>query len=194
MWQEGDRLRLWTADTLTDNKLEIDADLVVLATAVEPSAGYAQVSKLFRASTDNNGFFQESHIKLRPVESSTMGVFLAGAAQYPKDITDSISQALATASKVQTMFANDELSQDPLVARVEADVCSACGLCVPICPYDARELDPRAGLSRVNEALCQGCGACVAVCPNKACMLKNDGPIQVLGEIDMFTETEKPAA
>ncbi len=194
VWREGDELKVWTADTLTGHKLEIAADLVVLAMAIEPARGFEDVSKLFRASVDTNGFLQESHIKLRPVESSTMGVFLAGAAQYPKDITDSVSQALATASKVQTLFAGDELSQDPLVARVDADVCSACGLCVPICPYGARELDPRALLSRVNEALCQGCGACVAVCPNKACQLKNDSPVQVLGEIDVFTEPEKPAA
>jgi heterodisulfide reductase subunit A len=194
VWREGDRLKLWTADTLTGHKLEIEADLVVLAMAIEPAAGFAEVSKLFRASTDTNGFLQESHIKLRPVESSTMGVFLAGAAQYPKDITDSVSQGLATASKVQTLFAGDELSQDPLVATVDPDVCSACALCVPICPYGARELDKRANVSRVNEALCQGCGACVAVCPNKACQLKNDTPMQVLGEIDVFTEPEKPAA
>ena len=194
VWREGERLKLWTADTLTGHKLEIEADLVVLAMAIEPSAGFAEVSKLFRASTDTNGFLQESHIKLRPVESSTMGVYLAGAAQYPKDITDSVSQGLATASKVQTLFAADELSQDPLVARVDPDICSACGLCVPICPYGAREIDKRANLSRVNEALCQGCGACVAVCPNKACQLKNDTPMQVLGEIDVFTEPEKPAA
>ena len=76
-----------------------------------------------------------------------MGVYLAGAGQYPKDITDSVSQALATASKIQTLFANDELKQDPLVCMVDRDVCSGCGLCVPLCPYDAREVDPRIGLA-----------------------------------------------
>lgn len=187
VWREGERLVLWTADTLTGQKLELEADLVVLATAVQPSSGYAEIASLFRASVDQNGFFQESHIKLRPVESSTRGVYLAGAGQYPKDITDSVSQALATASKIQSLFAAEELSQDPLVARVDPDVCSACGLCVPICPYGAREVDASAGYSRVNEALCQGCGACVAVCPNKACQLKNDTPVQVMGEIEVFT-------
>ncbi len=190
VWREGDRVALWTADTLTGEKLEVEADLVVLAMAVEPSPGYAEVAALFRASVDQNGFFQESHIKLRPVESSTRGVYLAGASQYPKDITDSVAQALATASKVQSLFANEELAQDPLVARVDPDACSACGLCVPICPYGARELDERVRLSRVNEALCQGCGACVAVCPNKACQLKNGLVVQVLGEIEMFTEPD----
>ncbi len=194
VWREGDRVALWTADTLSGEKLELTADLVVLAMAVEPSPGYEEVASLFRASVDQNGFFQESHIKLRPVESSTRGVYLAGAGQYPKDITDSVAQALATASKVQSLFANEELAQDPLVARVDPDICSACGLCVPICPYGARELDERVRFSRVNEALCQGCGACVAVCPNKACQLKNDSPVQVIGEIEIFTEPEGEAA
>lgn len=187
VWAENGRLRLWTADTLTGEKIELDADLVVLAQAVVPAEGFEEVSGLFRASVDQNGFFQESHIKLRPVESSTRGVYLAGAGQYPKDITDSVAQAMATASKIQTLFAAEELSQDPLVATVDPDRCSACGLCVPICPYDAREVDRAVGYSRVNEALCQGCGACVAVCPNKACRLKNDTPEQVIGEIEVFT-------
>ena len=187
LWEEAGRVVVWTADTLTGEPLELTADLVVLAQAVEPAEGYEEVSALMRAGVDQNGFFQESHIKLRPVESSTRGVYLAGAGQYPKDITDSVAQAMATASKIQSLFANEELSQDPLVARVDPDVCSACGLCVPICPYDARQLDPVLGYSTVNEALCQGCGACVAVCPNKACELKNDSPAQVIGEIEVFT-------
>ncbi len=190
LWREGDRIVLWTADTLTGEKLEMTADLVVLAQAVEPSEGFDGVSAMFRASVDPNGFFQESHIKLRPVESSTRGVYLAGAAQYPKDITDTVAQAMATASKIQTLFAADELSQDPLVAWVDPEVCSGCGLCVPICPYGARELDQTLGHSRVNEALCEGCGACVAVCPNKACRLKNDTPEQVIGEIEVFAVGE----
>ncbi len=190
LWREGDRVVLWTADTLTGEKIEMAADLVVLAQAVEPSEGFDDVSALFRASVDPNGFFQESHIKLRPVESSTRGVYLAGAAQYPKDITDTVAQAMATASKIQTLFAADELSQDPLVAWVDPEVCSGCGLCVPICPYGARELDEALGYSRVNEALCEGCGACVAVCPNKACRLKNDTPDQVIGEIEVFAVGE----
>ena len=189
LWREGDRIALWTADTLTGEKIEVQADLVVLAMAVEPSEGHLEVSSLFRASVDQNGFFQESHIKLRPVESMTRGVYLAGAGQYPKDITDSVAQAMATASKIQSLFSNVELTQDPLVARVDPEICSACGLCVPICPYGARELDERVRFSRVNEALCQGCGACVAVCPNKACQLKNDSLLQVLGEIEVFTES-----
>ncbi|HSH71092.1 MAG TPA: CoB--CoM heterodisulfide reductase iron-sulfur subunit A family protein [Deferrisomatales bacterium] len=190
LWREGGKVGVWTADTLTNEKLELSADLVVLAQAVQPSEGYAQVSSTFRAGVDSNGFFQESHIKLRPVESSTRGVYLAGAGQYPKDITDSVAQAMATASKIQSLFANEELSQDPLVCRVDPDVCSACGLCVPICPYGAREVDDLALFSRVNEALCEGCGACVAVCPNKACQLKNDSMIQVVNEIEVFTAEE----
>ncbi len=136
-WREGDRVALWTADTLTNEKLELTADLVVLAMAVEPSPGYAEVASLFRASVDQNGFFQESHIKLRSVESSTRGVYLAGAGQYPKDITDSVAQAMATASKIQSLFANEELAQDPLVARVDPEKCDLDGICIAACPHGA---------------------------------------------------------
>ena len=137
---------------------------------------------------DENGFFQESHVKLRPVESATLGIYLTGACQFPRDITDSVDQARAAASKIQGLFARGELEQSSLVAEVDPDLCSACELCVAACPYDAREADPVFGYTRVREALCQRCGACVTGCPNKACQLKNDTAKQVISEVNVFTE------
>ena len=188
LWRERERIVLWTADALTGQEIELDADLVVLASAAVPAAGCAEVANLFRAAVDQDGFFQESHVKLRPVESSTLGIYLAGACQYPRDITDSVDQARAAASKILSLFASEELMQGPLVAEVDPDLCSACELCVTLCPYEARESDSLAGYTRVHEVLCQGCGACIAACPNKACELKNDSAAQVIGEIEVFTE------
>jgi heterodisulfide reductase subunit A len=152
---------------------------VVLATALVPSEGARELATGMRATTDKYGFLTEAHIKLYPVESSTRGIYLAGCGQGPKDVTDSVGQAGATASKIQALLSTEKLIQDPLVASVDENICSGCGICVEVCPYDAREIEPHRRIATVHEALCQGCGACVASCPNNACELKNGTSIQV---------------
>jgi heterodisulfide reductase subunit A len=173
IFQDGEKIRVWGTDTLTNRKVELSADLVVLATALVPSSGVRDLATSLRATTDKHGFLTEAHIKLYPVESSTRGIYLAGCGQGPKDITDSVGQAGATAGKIQALLSADKLIQDPLVAFVDESICSGCGICVEICPYEAREIDPYLRIARVHEALCQGCGACVAGCPNNACELRN---------------------
>jgi heterodisulfide reductase subunit A len=191
VFQEGDKVMVWGEDTLTNRKVELAADLVVLATAVVPSEGIKDVAAKLRATTDKHGFLTEAHIKLYPVESPTKGVFLAGCGQGPKDITDTVAQASATASKIQSLFSQDVLLQDPLVAFVDPEICSGCGICVDVCPYEAREMDEYRMISRVNEALCQGCGACIAACPNNACELRNSTTMQVFGMIGVFDKERK---
>jgi heterodisulfide reductase subunit A len=191
VFQEGDKVMVWGEDTLTNRKVELAADLVVLATAVVPSEGIKDVAAKLRATTDKHGFLTEAHIKLYPVESPTKGVFLAGCGQGPKDITDTVVQASATASKIQSLFSQDVLLQDPLVAFVDPEICSGCGICVDVCPYEAREMDEYRMISRVNEALCQGCGACIAACPNNACELRNSTTMQVFGMIGVFDKERK---
>ena len=131
-------------------------------------------------------FSQRTHIKLYPVESSTKGVYLAGCGQSPKDITDTVSQALATAGKIQLMFSNETLMADPLIAEVKNDTCSGCGICIEICPYGARLMNEFTRISDVNQAVCQGCGACIAACPNKACELINSTSRQFIRMIGDF--------
>jgi heterodisulfide reductase subunit A len=186
VFQDGEKLKAYTADTLTGKPMEIETDLVVLAMAMEPSAGIEDLVKVMNVTVDGDGFLTETHIKLYPVESSTKGVFLAGCGQSPKDITDTVSQALATAGKIQTMFSHDTLLADPLVAEVKNDMCSGCGVCVDVCPYDARVIDEYSLIATVNQAVCQGCGACVASCPNKACDLINSTASQFLRIIGDF--------
>jgi len=188
VFQEGDKVRIWGEDTLTNRKVEIAADMVVLATAVVPSQGIKDLAAKLRATTDKHGFLTEAHIKLYPVESATKGIFLAGCGQGPKDITDTVAQASATASKIQAIFSQDVLLQDPLVAFVDGEICSGCGMCVQVCPYEAREMDEYRRISKVHEALCQGCGACIAACPNNACELRNSKAMQVFGMMDVFAE------
>ncbi len=190
IYEENGKLIVRTADTLTGEAIELDVDLVVLANAIVPVNNIEELAKKLRATIDEYGFFSETHIKLYPVESSTKGVYLAGCCQSPKDTTDSVSQALASTGKILTLFANDKLTQDPLIATVDPLVCSGCGICVNICPYGARQLNLNTKISDVNKALCQGCGACIAACPNKACELINQTSIQTIRMINTFQEPD----
>lgn len=184
VFRQGERVMVWGADTLTGRTVEVAADLVVLATGAVPSAGAAELGRRLRATTDGLGFFNEAHPKLRPVESQTAGIYLAGAAQAPKDIAETVSQAGAAAAKVLSLFSRLELVQEPTVATVDPELCAACGLCVASCPYQARQINERLRVAEVNPALCQGCGACVTACPNKACAVRNARPVQYLAMLD----------
>ncbi len=186
VFQDDGKVRILGVDTLTGKMVEIAADMVVLATAIVPSRGVKDLAAKLRATVDRHGFLTEAHIKLYPVESSTKGIYLAGCGQSPKDISDTVSQASATASKVQALLSTDKLLQDPLIAFVDEGICSGCGICVEICPYEAREMDARRGISVVHQALCQGCGACIAACPNFACELRNSSSGQTLRMVDTF--------
>jgi len=186
VFQDDGKVRVLGVDTLTGRMVEVAADMVVLATAMVPSQGVKDLAAKLRATVDRHGFLTEAHIKLYPVESSTKGIYLAGCGQGPKDISDTVSQASATASKVQALLATDQLLQDPLIAFVDEGICSGCGICVEICPYEAREMDSHRGISIVQGALCQGCGACIASCPNNACELRNSSAGQVLRMLDTF--------
>ena len=137
-----------------------------------------------RVSTDANGIYTEAHPKLRPVETLTAGVFLAGAGQGPKDIPETVAQASGAAAKVLQLFSHHEMTQSPMVATVVEELCAACGACVGACPYGAREIHPLWDIATVNAALCQSCGACVVACPNKASQVHNWRPTQIMAMVD----------
>jgi heterodisulfide reductase subunit A len=186
VFQENGRVTVWGVDTLTDLPIEVEADLVVLATATVPRADAKELGQRLRVSTDEHGFFSEAHPKLRPVESLTAGVFLAGAAQFPKDIPETVAQASGAVAKALSLFSQRQMVQEPTIAYVDSEVCSGCGLCVPSCPYEARIMHDWQHIAVVNAALCQGCGACVMVCPNKACQVRNSTPQQVLSMMEAY--------
>jgi heterodisulfide reductase subunit A len=184
IFRDGDKVVVWGADTLSNRALEIPADLVVLATPMSPDPGAADLGQRLHVSTDSNGFFTEAHAKLRPVETLTAGIYLAGTAQGPKDIPETVAQASGAAAKVLQLFSHDQMTVSPLVATVTAEICAGCGACVLACPYGARALHPLWHIATVNASLCQGCGACVTACPNKASQVHNWRPDQILAMLD----------
>jgi heterodisulfide reductase subunit A len=190
IFQENGKVVVWGADTLTSQQVEIKADLVVLALAIVPHETAKMVANMLKVSTDDFGFFSEAHPKLRPVESLTPGIFLAGCAQAPRDIPETVAQASGSAVKGVGMVSSDVLYHEPIIASVDEDRCSGCGICVSICPYGARELDMVKRIVKVTEALCQGCGACSAGCPTGAADQRNLTDQQIRAMIRAGVEDE----
>lgn len=179
LYEEDGKVVVCGTDTLTRRNVEIKADLVVTATPIRPIEDIDQLSKLFKISINQNGFLTEAHPKLRPVESLTSGIYLAGCAQAPRDIPDTVAQASGAASMVCALFSSDQLYHDPIIAGVDEDLCSGCGICVGVCPYSARTLNREKGIVEVNEVLCEACGACSAACPSGAAQQRNFTDIQL---------------
>ncbi len=171
--KEGDKLIVWGSDTLTGKKVEMEADMVVLAMSMVKTEGVESLLKKLKISTDANGWLAEAHPKLRPVESLNAGFYLAGCAHGPKDIPETVSQASAAAAKVGDLFAQEVLLHEPTIVPVNEELCSGCGICVAVCPYGARSLDLERKVVTVNEVLCEGCGACAAACPSGAAQQRN---------------------
>jgi heterodisulfide reductase subunit A len=184
IFKEGDSMIVWGEDTLAARKVEIAADLVVLATALVPSEGTRNLVERTRLNTDENGFLSEAHPKLRPVESLTMGYYLAGCSQAPKDIAESVAQSSGAAGKVVSLFSEDLLLKESTTVIVKEELCTACGACIEFCPYDALELDAEKGKLEVIEVLCEGCGSCVASCLCRALQLRNMTDRQVFRMVE----------
>ncbi len=177
VFEENGKLKVWGVDTLSGKSIEIDADMVVLAQAIRPSQGAQEFAKKLKIAVDKDGFLAEAHPKLRPVESVTAGVFLAGAAQAPKDIPEAVAQASGAAAKAIAILSQDRLFHSPTVAKVYRTLCTGCNMCVQVCPYEALTL--KDGKVEVNEVLCEGCGTCAATCLRAAIQVKNLSAHQV---------------
>ncbi len=179
-------------DTLAGVPVTVEADMVVLATAMVPTPGAEGLAQKLGVGYDEYGFLTESHPKLRPVETNSAGVFVCGACQAPKDIPEAVAQASAAAGKVMIMLSQPKLTRDPEIAKVDELRCVACGACVRTCPYKAIErveIKDRNGnvvkwTARVNPGLCMGCGTCVAVCPSKSIDLEGFTEQQIYAQIE----------
>ncbi len=182
---ENGRYRVFTEDTLVGRPVAIDADMVVLSSAVEPQADAAQLAQTLGIAYDADGFYSEAHPKLKPVETATAGVFLAGACQGPKDIPTSVQQGSAAAAKVLALFSRDVLVKSPQIARVDPFACTGCLTCAYVCHYSAIEEKEHGGrqVANIVAGKCQGCGACVATCKNKAVTLAQFSDDEVFEEM-----------
>jgi heterodisulfide reductase subunit A len=179
-----ENLKIDIFDTTTNKLFEIKTDMVVLVPAMMPRTDATEFARLIHLTLSGDGFFLEAHPKLRPVDTFVNGIFIAGCCQAPKDIQDTVSQASAAASRAATILSQDELEIDPLIAMVDEDVCTGCGICVEVCPYEARTLNERKRIAEVNDALCVGCGGCNAACPSNASIHKNFTKKQLLNMVD----------
>jgi heterodisulfide reductase subunit A len=198
VYERDGKLIVKGVDTLLGGQpVEIVADMVVLATASIASPGAEELAQRLHTSYDGHKFFAEAHPKLKPVETNTGGIFLAGACQNPKDIPDSVSMASGAAVKVAALFSSDELTREPLVAVVNRtnpplfSTCVGCFLCQSVCPYQAIEKEEVVAkdgtiiktMAKINEGLCQGCGTCVALCRSKSIDLHGYTNQQIYSEV-----------
>jgi len=192
VYPKGDKMLVRGADTLAGTQVEVEADLVVLAVGAEGAKGSPQLAEKLRISYDSYGFFMEGHPKLKPVETNTAGVYLAGCSQGPKDIPSSVAQGSAAAAKVLGLFAKDQLQSDPQVAKVDLKRCVGCMKCAMTCPFGAiKELEQRGEIkAQVIETVCQGCGICTSTCRQGAIQLQNFTDNQILAEVNALLQSE----
>ena len=182
---KDDGVAVTVTDHILNRPIELNVDLVTLATAIIPY-GDTRLANFFKVPMNEDGFFIERHAKLGPAEFSTDGVFLCGMAHYPKPIDESIAQAKAAASRAVTLLSQDKLFSSGTVAEVDPSICAECGVCVSICPYSAPSFTEEgrfAGRAQVNPALCKGCGLCVASCRSGAIHLKGFDTDQIMSQI-----------
>ncbi|MGA1819369.1 MAG: CoB--CoM heterodisulfide reductase iron-sulfur subunit A family protein [Thermoplasmatota archaeon] len=185
----GEKVRVKVWEPMLSEDIEIDADHLVLSTGLDPYAENVDLAKMLKVPVNQDGFFLEAHVKLRPVDFSTRGVFLAGCCHGPKFIGESIYQAQAAAARAATLLANPKLEAEPNIAIVDVDLCSGCRTCISLCPYSAidsvtEEIDGvEVTHAQINEGLCQGCGTCVAACPSGAIHQRGFKDDQILAMI-----------
>jgi heterodisulfide reductase subunit A-like polyferredoxin len=182
-------LRITVHDEVLGQRLTLNPDLLVLSAAVVPSEGSRDLAELLKFSCTLEGFFLEAHVKLQPVDFPAEGIFLAGAAHYPKLLDESIAQAGAAASRAAAILSQDHLEVGGVIAVVDPSKCTACLTCIRICPFGAAIINPElvgvgdiVGAAEITAAACRGCGLCPAECPAKAIQLQHFTDDQVLAK------------
>lgn len=183
------------SDLILNRQVHIKADMVVLAASIEADKSARPLATMLTTSMDNNDFFLEAHAKLRPVESPTAGIFLAGCCQGPKDIPETVAQSSGAAAKAICLLVKDKLKNNPCTANPNENACNGCGQCANVCPYGAityieknfrgpNRTTITRRVSQVNKAMCHGCGACTVACPSGAMDLLGFSNKQILAEVD----------
>jgi heterodisulfide reductase subunit A len=167
--EKDGKLKVVFWEPVLGEMVEVEPDAVILSAATIPNADNKHVAEMLKVPLTKDGFFLEAHMKLRPVDFATDGVFLCGMAHSPKYLDESIAQACAAASRAATILSKKTIEMEGIIANVSEDLCSGCRICEYLCPYGAVEMKDRDGkpTAHVIEALCKGCGACGTTCPTK---------------------------
>jgi heterodisulfide reductase subunit A len=184
IYRRGDKLIVRSEDTLLRRTVEVEADMVVLAVGLEPGADGKPVSHMLKLSCTGDDFLAEAHPKLRPVDTTSDGIFLAGTCQGPKDIPDTVAHAKAAASSALIPLSTGKAKVEAIISSVNRELCVGCGLCEEACVYGALSLHAWRGIMTINEVLCKGCGACSVACPSKAITLGHFTQKQTLAMLD----------
>ncbi|MGQ9588443.1 MAG: CoB--CoM heterodisulfide reductase iron-sulfur subunit A family protein, partial [Thermoplasmata archaeon] len=188
--RQGMEIVVEVNDETLGEDIELRTDVLVLATPMVSREDATEVGKLLKVPLDKHGFFLEAHVKLRPVEFATDGVFICGSARWPASVRESISQGLAAAAKAAIPIKKGRVVIEAITAWSDPDKCAACGNCVVVCPYEAIEIvdTDKGRIAKVNEAQCKGCGTCVAACPNDAMQQKGFTTRQLGAMIDALVK------
>jgi heterodisulfide reductase subunit A len=168
---DKDLLKVTFWEPVVKQEIEINPDVVVLSAATVPNPDSKRLAEMLKVPLTKDGFFLEAHMKLRPVDFATDGIFLCGMAHWPKYIDESISQACGAAARATTILSKKTLEAEGTVSHVDENLCIGCGLCITICPYSAISKNEK-GIAEVNEVLCKGCGTCAASCPERAIAMR----------------------
>ena len=187
-------LKVTATDFVLGKKLELDADIIALAAAIVPSEATREIAGHFKVTLNPDGFFKEAHVKLRPVEFGTDGVYLCGLAHYPKFLQETINQSYGAAGRVLTLLSKDIVVASGSVCGVDEEKCVSCGACITVCNYGAIEFydTPAGRKARVNPVLCKGDGLCTTKCATNAIRLKHFTDEEIMSEIDTaFPEEEE---
>jgi heterodisulfide reductase subunit A len=193
IYEKGNKLIVQGVDTLAGKQVEVEADLVVLATAVVPQPDAIELAKILNIPYDQYGFYSEAHPKLQPVESVTKGIFLTGSCQFPKDIPDSVATTGAASVRTCEILSKEELTLDPKVACVDTKICSGCLNCIEVCPFNAiesTEIDGRT-VAQVIPTLCHGCGNCASTCRTSAANISGFTDDQIYAQVASVFEVLK---
>ena len=180
-------------DLISRREMVLEADYLVLSTGMAPRTEHEKLSRVLRAPLNSDGFFLEAHAKIRPVDFTSEGLFMAGLAHSPRFTNECVSQALAASIRAATILSKDKIECKAEIVEVNAARCSGCGICVAACPYDAREIDEETGKAVVREILCQGCGSCAVACPNGATDQNLFSQRQIMRMLEPVGESEARA-
>jgi heterodisulfide reductase subunit A len=185
---EDGQLKVTVKDQLLQCHVEVQADILVLASAIIPSGDNEALSKLYKVSLNQEGFFLEAHVKLRPVDFATDGVYTAGLAHYPKPIDETIAQAQAAAARAGALLSQESIVTEAVIARVNDEACQGCGLCVALCPFEALKITEtsKGRKVQVTDVACKGCGVCAATCYRHAISINGFTDSQIASQVKAF--------